>query len=167
MYLTGVSVHVSAWYLRILRALLSNTVPSLRAFLVCKVASPECNSCGDDCLGANSCAQTPSNSPWEYFTFLTCHACRSSSGTWPSHGSSLSQWLSRGGAYCRVPTPHARIPCELGLSLLELGVWLGNHLSYLLLLSGVPRPEASTPLLCRLQHGHPYPWVSGGDTLLA
>jgi len=97
---------------------------------------------GGDCLDANSCAQSPSHLPWEYLAFLTCHACRSPSGTWPSHGSSLSQWLSSGGAYCRVPTPHVRIPREFGLSLLVLGVWLENHFLYLLLLSGVPRPEA-------------------------
>jgi len=43
---------------------------------------------------------------------------------------------------------------------------------YLLLLSGVPRPEASTPLPCRLLpcrllHGYHDPWVSGGDIFLA
>ena len=54
------------------------------------------------------------------------------------------------GAYCRVPTPHARIRSEVDLYLLVLGVWLRNHLSLLVLLFGVPRPEASTPLLCRL-----------------
>ena len=47
----------------------------------------------------------------------------------PGRGSSLSQWLSNGGVYCRVPTPHAQILRELGLSLLVLGVWLENHLS--------------------------------------
>ena len=38
---------------------------------------------------------------------------------------------------------------------------------YLSLLSGVPRPEASTPLPCRLLHGYPYPRVLGGNTFLA
>jgi len=56
--------------------------------------------------------------------FLTCHACRLPPGTWPSHGSFLSQWFSNGGAYCRVPTPHAQILRELGLSLLVLGCGL-------------------------------------------
>jgi len=109
--------------------------------------------------------------PVSVFAFLTYHACRSPSGTWPSHGSYLSQWVSNGGVCCRVPTPYAQIPHELGLSLLELGVWLGNHLSRLLSLFGVPRLEASTPLPCRLLlcrllpcrplHGRSYPWVSG------
>ena len=31
----------------------------------------------------------------------------------------------------------------------------------------MPRLEASTPLPCRLFHGYPYPWASGGDTSLA
>ena len=66
--------------------------------------------------------------------------------TWPSHGSSQSQWFSNGGAYCCVPTPHAQIRRELGLSLQVLGVWLWNHLSRLLSLFGVLRPEASMPL---------------------
>jgi len=69
-------------------------------------------------MGANSCAHSLGHLPKEFPAFLTCHACRSPSGTWPSHGSSLSQWFSNGGAYCRVPTPHAWIPRELGLSLL-------------------------------------------------
>jgi len=62
-------------------------------------------------------------------------------------GSSLSQWLFNGGAYYRVPTPHARIPHELGLSLLVTRVWLGNHLSSSIFTIEVPRPEASTPCL--------------------
>jgi len=68
------------------------------------------------------------------YALLTYYACRLPPGMWPSHGSYLSQWLSNGGAYCRIPTPHAQILRELGLSLLVLGVWLGNHLSLLLLL---------------------------------
>ena len=67
------------------------------------------------------------------------------------------------------------------------GCGLRTTFLYLLLLSGMPRPEASTPLpcrflpcrfllcrlllcrllLCRLLHGYPCPWVSGGDTSLA
>ena len=52
------------------------------------------------------------------------------------------------------------------------GCGLKTTFLYLLLLSGVPSPEASTPLpcrllLCRLLHGYPYPWVSGGNTFLA
>ena len=46
------------------------------------------------------------------------------------------------------------------------GCGLKTKFFYLLLLSGVPRPKASMPLLCRLLHGYPYPWVSGGDTSL-
>jgi len=57
------------------------------------------------------------------------------------------------------------------------GCGLKTTFLYLLLLSGVPRPEASMALLCRLLlcrlllcrllHGYPYPWVSEGDTSLA
>jgi len=83
--------------------------------------------------------------PGSVSAFLTCHACRLPYGTWPSHGSFLSQWISNDGAYCRVPTPHAQILRELGLSLLELGVWLGNHLSRLLSLFGVPPPIVPSP----------------------
>ena len=72
--------------------------------------------------------------PGSVSALLTYHACRLPPGTWPTHGSYLSQWFSIGGAYCRVPTPHAQILRELSLSLLVLGVWLGNHLSLLLLL---------------------------------
>jgi len=72
--------------------------------------------------------------PGSISALLTYHACRVPPGTWPSHGSYFSQWFSNGGAYCRVPTPHAQILRKLGLSLLVLGVWLGNHLSLLLLL---------------------------------
>jgi len=72
--------------------------------------------------------------PGSVFALLTYHACRLPPGTWPSHGSYLSQWFSNGGAYYRVPTPHAQIFRELGLSLLVLGVWLGNYISLLLLL---------------------------------
>ena len=46
-----------------------------------------------------------------------------------------------------IPTPHARVPRELGLSLLVTGVWLGNHLFRSIFTVGVPRPEASTPCL--------------------
>ena len=46
-----------------------------------------------------------------------------------------------------IPTPHARVPHELGLSLLVTGVWLGNHLFRSIFTVGVPRPEASTPCL--------------------
>ena len=59
-------------------------------------------------------------------------------------GSSLSHWLFNGGKYCRIPTPHARIPRELGLSLLVTRVWLENHLSLSTFIVEVPRPEAST-----------------------
>ena len=102
---------------------------SSRAFSMCKVALSKCNSHRGDCMGANSCAHSLSHPPWEFPAFFTCHACRSPSGKWPSQGSSLSQWLSNGGAYRRVPTPHARIPRELGFSLVVLGVWLESHLS--------------------------------------
>jgi len=49
------------------------------------------------------------------------------------------------------------------------GCGLRTTFLYLLLLSGMPRPEASMPLpcpllLCRLLHGYPCPRVSGGDT---
>ena len=84
---------------------------------------------GGDCMGANSCTHSLSHSSWEYPAFLTCHACGLPSGTWPPQGSFMSQWLSSGGAYCRVPTPHVQILRELGLSLLVLGVWLENHIS--------------------------------------
>ena len=60
-------------------------------------------------------------------------------------GSSLSQWLSNDGAYYCVPTPHARVPCDLGLSLLVTGVWLENHISLSIFIVEVPRPEASMP----------------------
>jgi len=112
---------VSAWDLRILWALLSNAVLSLRALSVRKAALSKCNSRGGDCMGANSHAHSLSHPPWEFLAFLSCHACRSPSRAWPSHGSSLSQGPSNGGAYCRVPTPHAWIPSELGLSLLVTG----------------------------------------------
>jgi len=78
--------------------------------------------------------------PGSVSAVLTCYAFRLPPGTWPSHGSSLSQWFSNGGAYCRDLMSHAHIHRELGISLLELGVWLGNHLSRLLLLFRVPRP---------------------------
>jgi len=42
-----------------------------------------------------------------------------------------AQWLSSGGAYCRVPTPHAQIVCELGLSLLVQGCGLRTTFLYL------------------------------------
>jgi len=68
----------------------------------------------------------------------TYHACRLPPETWPSHGSYLSQWFSKGGAYCRVPMPHARVLRESGLSLLIPGIWLWSHLSLpLLLLWGI------------------------------
>ena len=63
-------------------------------------------------------------------------------------GSSLSQWFFNGGVSCRVLTPHARIPRELGLSLLVTGVWLKNHLSLSIFTVEVPRHEASMPCLC-------------------
>jgi len=52
------------------------------------------------------------------------------------------------------------------------GCGLRSTFLYLLLLFGMPRPEASTPLpcpllLCRLLHGYPCSRVSGGDTSLA
>jgi len=100
----------------------------------------------DDCLDANSCTQSLSHPPWEFHALLTCHACRLPLGRDPC-GSSLSQWLSIGGAYYRVPTPHARVPRDLGLSLLVTGVWLENHLSLSIFIVEVPRPEASMPCL--------------------
>jgi len=57
---------------------------------------------------------------------------------------SLSQWLFNGGEYYRIPTPHAWIPRDLGLSLLVTGVWLENHLSLSIFTVEVPRPEDST-----------------------
>jgi len=101
-------------------------------------------------------------------TLLMCHACRLPPGTCPSHGSFLSQWFFNGGAYYRVTTPHAQVRREVDLSLLVLGVWLGNHLSLLVLLFGVPRPEAST-LYCAASYcvasSTLVPtWVSGGGT---
>jgi len=68
---------------------------------------------------------------------------------------------------CRVSTLYARVPCEWGFSFLVLEVWLENHLSSPSIIVWGPRPEASTPLSCRLFHGRSYPWVSWGDTLLA
>jgi len=64
------------------------------------------------------------------------------------YGSFLSQWLSNGGAYCRVPTPHARVPRDLGFSLLITGVWPKNHLSLSIFIVEVSRPEDSTPCPC-------------------
>ena len=72
--------------------------------------------------------------PGSVSALLAYHACILPPGTSPSHGSYRSQWFSNGGACYRIPTPHAQILCELGLSLLVLGVWFGNHLSLLLLL---------------------------------
>jgi len=63
------------------------------------------------------------------------------------YGSSLSQWLFSGGAYYRVPTPHARVPCDLGLPLLVAGVWIENHLVYLLLLLRCRGPRTPHPAL--------------------
>jgi len=64
------------------------------------------------------------------------------------YGSFLPQWLSNGGAYYRFPTPHARVPRVLGLSLLVTGVWLENHLTLSIFIVEVLRPEASMPYLC-------------------
>ena len=100
----------------------------------------------DDCLDANSCIQSLSHPPWEFPALLTCHACRSALGRDP-YESFLSQWLFNGGAYYRVPTPHARIPHDLGLSLLATGVWLESHLSLAIFSVEVPRPEDSMPCL--------------------
>jgi len=72
--------------------------------------------------------------PASISALLTYHTCRLPPGMWSFQGPYLSQWFSNGGAYCRVPMPHAQILRELGLSLLVLGVWLGNHFSLLLLL---------------------------------
>jgi len=63
----------------------------------------------DDCLDANLCTQSLSHPPWEFLALLTCHACRSPLGRDP-YQLSLSQWLFNGGAYYRIPTPHARVP---------------------------------------------------------
>jgi len=55
-------------------------------------------------------------------------------GRGPPSGSFLSQWLSNGSAYLRVPIPHTWIRREVDPSLLILGMWLGSHLSLLVLL---------------------------------
>jgi len=61
--------------------------------------------------------------------------------------SSLFQWLFNGGAYYSVPTPHARILRDLGLSLLVTGVWLENHLPLSIFIVEVSWPGDSTPYL--------------------
>jgi len=79
-----------------------------------------------------------------------------------AHSLSHSPW--------EFPTPHAQILRHLGLPLLVLGCGLKTTYLYILLLSEVPRPEASTPLpgrllLCHLLHGYHYPWDQEGTPL--
>ena len=165
IYLSGASATCFPLTLSLfVGAALQHCSPYLREIPACKASPLRVHPAGGDCLGANSCTQILVTRPMSVSTSPTCHACRLPPGTWPSHGSSLSQWFSNGGVYCRIPTPHAQIRRELSLSLLGLRVWLGNHLSCLLLLFRVPRPEASTPLPCRPLHGCSCPWVSGGGT---
>ena len=110
----------------------------------------------DDCLDANSCTQSLSHPPWEFPALLTCHACRSPLRRDP-YESSLSQWLFNGGAYYHIPTPHAQIPRDLGLSLLVTRVWLENHLSLSIFTVEVPRPEDSTTYLGAAPSSAPLP----------
>ena len=73
--------------------------------------------------------------------------------------------FSKGGAYCRIPTPHARIPRDLGLSLLVTGVWLENHLAYPLLLLRFRRPRTPRPTSMPPPPRLPYRRASGDSFL--
>jgi len=156
---------VSALDLCILWVLLSSTVPSLRAFSVCKVALSKCDSRGGDCMGANSYAHSLSHSPWDIPAFPTCHACRKPYDTWPTRGRFCPE-----GFLAVVRTATFLHLMHRSFVSWDSSFWywrcgLKTTFLYLLLLFGMPRPEASTPLLCRLLHGNHYPWVQAKDTL--
>ena len=123
---------------------------------MCKVASLECNSRGDDCLDANSCAKAPSHSPWS-----TSPSSRAMHADHPLGRDLLMGRLCPSGFPAVVRTVaslylmHGSLvswvsPCW------NWGCGLKTTSLYLLLLCGVPRPEASTPLPCRLLHSLPY-----------
>ena len=84
--------------------------------------------------------------PWAFPASFTFHACRSPLGRDP-YESSLSSGSLMVVRTTAFPTPHARIPRDLGLSLLVTGMWLGNHLFWSIFTVGLPRPETSTSCL--------------------
>jgi len=127
------------------RRTLATLSPSLRAILVRKATQPKRIWCGMTTWVPTHAPNLWGHPPWAFPALFTCHACRSRLERDP-YESSLSQWLFDGRAYYR-PTPHARIPRDLGLSLLLTGMWLENHLFRSIFTVGVPRPEACTPYL--------------------
>jgi len=156
---------VSAWDLRILWALLSNIVPSVSVLSVCKVALSKCNSRGwlhgcqlrrpfseSSALGVLRLPHVPCMqiTPWDvtliWVVFVPV---------------ALQRWyvLSHPYTSCTDPWWVGSLPTG------NSGCGLKATFLYLSSLTGVPRPEASTPLLCRLLHGYPYLWVSGEGTL--
>ena len=162
--------------------LLSNIVPSLRVFSVCRIALSKCNSRGGDCMGANSCAHSLSHSPWS--TLPSSRAI---------HADHLLGHDLFMGRFC--PSGFPTVVCTAAsLHLMHRsfvsrvspfkywGCGLRTTFLYLLLLYGMSRPEVSTPLpcpllpcrlllclllLCRLLHSCSCSRVSGGDTSLA
>ena len=86
----------------------------------------------DDHLCANSCTQSLDHPPWECPILFTCHACRSPLGR-DSYQSSLSQGLFDCGApYRLVHTPMLGPSVTLTSPLLSAGLWLANHLFWLI-----------------------------------
>ena len=79
--------------------------------------------------------------------------------------SSLSQWLFNGGAYYRVPTPHARIPRELGLSLLVTGCGLKTTFLIHFNCWGAKARGLHTLPWCRPLLGLSYLWALGDSFL--
>ena len=121
--------------------------PSLRAILVRKAALPRHIWCGMTTGAATHASNLWGHPSWAFPVPITCHACRSPLGRDP-YESSLPQWLFDVVHTIAFPTPHARIPRDLGLSLLVTGMWLENHLFCPSLLLGCrgPRP----PLLASM-----------------
>jgi len=148
-------------------ALLNNIVPSLRALSVCKVA-PSKRTC------AGVTAWVPTHAP-------NLRVIRPGSTSPSSRAMHTDHPLGRDppiGHLCPSGFPTvARTVAFPHLMYGSLVSWVSPYWNwgcglkttslYLLLLFGVLRPKASTPLSCRLLRSYPYPWVSGGNTFLA
>ena len=106
---------------------------------------------GGDFLGANSCAPTPSHSPWECIYLPLVPRTWFASGRGPLMVRICPRGLPEG----------AWVLHKSGYSSLVLGIWPWSHLS-LLFITVLRYWDLSW---CRPLHSLSYPWVSGGDTV--
>jgi len=170
IYLPSVPVHLSAWDLRILWALLSNIVPSLRIFSVCRLP----------CRGATRAGVTawvPTHAPilWVTRPGSTLPTLRAMHA---DHllGRDLPTGRFRPSGFpavvCTAASLHLMHKSFVS-RVSPFWYWgCGLRTTFLYLFTTVWDAEALTPLpchllLCCLLHDYPYSWVSGGNTSLA